>query len=64
MQFCKDVGLPTSLEDLDCAGLGEELLLLAAEKACEEKNSMKNMPFPVSPTELCRAILTVDRLGR
>ena len=61
--FCKAVGLPTSLEALGCAGLGEELLLLAAEKACAEKNTMANMPFAVTPEDVCRAIITVDRLN-
>lgn len=64
MEFCNSVGLPITLEQLGCSGLGEELLLLAAEKACSDKHTMSNMPFSVSPKQLCRAILSVNRLGQ
>lgn len=64
LEFFKEVGLPTSLEDLGCAGLGEELLLMVAEKACSEKYTMANMPFKVEPEDVCRAIVTVSRLSQ
>lgn len=64
MEFCKKAGLPTTLEALGCPGLGPELLLLAAEKACAPETSMGNMPFAVTPQQVCRAVLAVDALGR
>ena len=64
MEFCRHVGLPVCLEDLGCGQLGEEMLLLAAEKACAPEFSMGNMPFAVTPEELCRAILTLNPLAR
>ena len=64
MEFCRHVGLPVCLEDLGCGQLGEEMLLLAAEKACAPEFSMGNMPFAVTPEELCRAILTLNQLAR
>lgn len=62
LEFCQQMGLPTTLEDLGCANLGEELLLMAAEKACSDKYSMSNMPFEVLPSDLCRAMVALNHL--
>lgn len=63
MEFCRMAGLPVCLKDLGCGELGEEMLLLAAEKACAPEFSMGNMPFTVTPEDLCRAILTLNQLA-
>ncbi len=61
MRWCRSLGLPIRLKDLGAVDL--QRLPEAAEKACDPKDSMSSMPFPVSPSMVLEAIHQVDGLG-
>ena len=62
MRWCMAVGLPTRLEDL--GKLDMNYLSKAAEKACDPKDSMSNMPFDVLPGMVLDAMHEVDRMAK
>ncbi len=61
MRWCRSVGLPYRLQDL--GRLDRAALIMAAEKACDPKDSMSSMPFEVTPRMVLEAIEEVDRLA-
>lgn len=61
MRWCKALGLPIKLRDL--GDLDRTRMYAAAEKACDPKDSMSSMPFPVTPKMVLDAIGEVDRMG-
>ncbi len=61
--FCKKLHLPTSLKDLGVMELDDERLMKVAVAACAPDNNMKNMPFDVTPEDVCAAIRVADKLG-
>ncbi len=61
MRWCRSVGLPYRLQDL--GGIDRSALILAAEKACDPKDSMSSMPFEVTPKMVLEAIQEVERLA-
>lgn len=64
MDFCLEVGLPITLEDLGIRDASEEQLMEVAKMACAENDTLHNMPFPVTPETVYAAILGADQLGR
>lgn len=62
MNFCKTVGLPTSLADLGITEVSEEKILKVAEASCAEGETIHNMPFAVNAEMVKDAILAVDAL--
>lgn len=65
VNFCKSVGLPTTLAGL---GLPESeglttTLLKVAEASCAPEQPMRNMPFPVTPRDVLAAIYIADWMG-
>ena len=64
MDFCLEVGLPITLEDLGIRDASEEQLMEVAKLACAENDTLHNMPFPVTPETVYAAILGADQLGR
>lgn len=64
IQYCKKLGLPTSLKDLGVDEINPDRLMKVAELACAEGETIYNMPFPVSPESVYAAIVTADKLGR
>lgn len=61
MNFCHEVGLPTTLAEL---GIKDPASIMpAAEKACAPGESIHNMPGDVTPVQLYNAMLTADALG-
>ena len=61
MDWCDDIGLPTSMADL--GDLDLSALPAAAEKACDPSDTMSNMPFTVTPKMVLEAIERVDGLS-
>lgn len=61
MRWCRAVGLPYRLQDL--GRIDRSSLMLAAEKACDPKDSMSSMPFEVTPKMVLEAIQEVDRFA-
>ena len=64
IQFCKSVGLPTCLKDLDIIDASREKIMKVAEATCAPGETIHNMPFPVTPKSVYSAILVADKLGR
>lgn len=60
--FCKSVGLPVTLEEVGVTDPSR--VMIAAEKACIEGETIHNMPGDVTPQQLYNALLTADLLGK
>ena len=63
IDYCKSVGLPTTLGQLGIKEPSEEKIMAVAELACAEGETIHNMPFKVTPQDVYAAILTADLLG-
>jgi len=63
IDFCKSVGLPTTLKDLNAHSATEAKLREVAEAASVEGETIHNMPFNVTANDVYAAILTADKLG-
>jgi len=63
VDFCKSVGLPTTLEQLGLKSVTPEKLMAVAEAACAEGETIHNMPFKVTPDMVYSAIIVADKLG-
>ncbi len=61
MRWCRELGLPIRLSEL--GDVDAERLPIAAERACDPKDTMSNMPFPVTPTSVLDAMREVERLA-
>ncbi len=64
VQFCRSVGLPTTLADLGMAGISREDLMRVAVASCAPKESIHTEPFPVTAEEVFAAILVADSIGQ
>ncbi|AWK87217.1 glycerol dehydrogenase [Azospirillum thermophilum] len=62
--FCRSVGLPTTLADIGLATVSDERLLLAAERACAEGETIHNEPYEVTPRRVLAAMKAADAEGR
>ncbi|KNF09397.1 glycerol dehydrogenase [Gottschalkia purinilytica] len=62
--FCKEVGLPTTLEELGLENINEEDIMKVAELSCAEGDTMGNMPFDVTPQDVYNAILAANELSK
>lgn len=63
IHFCKSVGLPTTLKELNADKATPEQLMEVAKAASVETETIHNMPFVVRAEEVYSAILTADKLG-
>lgn len=63
LAFCRQVGLPVCFADMGYTEIDHELLRLAAEKACVVGSTIHNMPFPVVPDMVYKAMLAADEAG-
>ncbi|MCB1777169.1 MAG: glycerol dehydrogenase [Candidatus Competibacteraceae bacterium] len=61
--FCKSVGLPTTLAQLDAGDVTEEQLREVAKAASVEGETIHNMPFKVTADDVYAAIVTANKLG-
>ena len=64
VNFCAEMGLPTTLCGLGLHDPQPERLMEAARLACAETDTMGHLPFPVSPEKVYDAILAADEIGR
>lgn len=63
VNFCRSVGLPTTLAGMGITEITKERLGVVAEKACAEGETIHNMPFKVTIDSVVAALLTADKLG-
>ena len=62
--LCQQVGLPTTLADLDVNEIKPEEIMAVAKLVCDPSDTVGNMPFDVTPEDVYAAILAADELGR
>lgn len=62
--FCESVGLPTTLADIGLTDVSDADLMLAAEKACAEGETIHNELVPVTPLAVFMALKAADVEGR
>lgn len=62
IDFCKTLGLPTTLEEMGVKEIDKDAIMRVAVKSCEEGDTMHNMPFKVTPEDVYAAILATDAL--
>lgn len=62
--FCKRVSLPTTLAQLGVENPGVDEIMAVAKASCAPGETIHNMPFAVTPEDVCAAILVADRLGQ
>ena len=63
VNFCMDVGLPTTLADLGVKEPDEKRLMEVAALAAAPGDTLGNMPFEVTPETVYAAILAADAIG-
>lgn len=63
INFCKEVGLPTTLHELGITDISAERIMKVAVASCAPDDTMKNMPFKVIPEEVFSAIMIAHNLG-
>jgi glycerol dehydrogenase len=61
--FCRAVGLPTSLADLELGEVTDNDLRRVAEKTCTPGESIHHEPRPVTADDVVAAIRNADRYG-
>lgn len=59
--FHQRVGLPVTLHQLGLDAPDAELLMPAAELACDRGDVMGSMPEGITPQDICRAMIAVDQ---
>lgn len=64
VDFCKSIGLPTCLKDLNMDKVPREKLYEVAKASTAEGETIHNMPFKVTADDVFAAILTADVLGQ
>jgi glycerol dehydrogenase len=64
LAFSTEVGLPTTLQEIGCAGLSREVLGDVARRAVAPGETIHNEPFAVNETMVADAILAADAIGR
>ena len=58
--FCRQVGLPTSLNDLGIKDVNEKDIMKVAQQSCAPDETIHNMPFEIEPHMVKDAILAAD----
>lgn len=64
IDFCKEIGLPTTFEELGIPEVTKEELLKVAALANDENDTMGNMPFDVSEGDIVGAMFVVNELSK
>jgi glycerol dehydrogenase len=64
VDFCLEVGLPVTLEDIGLGDVSREDLEKVAEAACAEGETIHNEPFEVYSQMVVDAMLAADAFGR
>ncbi len=62
--FCRAVGLPTKLADLNLADIDDATVMAVARRTVAEGETAHNEPFPVTPEMIADGIRAADWIGR
>ncbi len=63
INFCSQVGLPTTLEDMGIVENVDEKIRLVSRGACSEGETIHNFPYRISEDMVYNAIILADKLG-
>lgn len=63
IEFCLEIGLPITLEDLGVKEIKADEIRKVAEIACDANDTLHNLPFEVTTDMVADAILAADRIG-
>jgi glycerol dehydrogenase len=64
IEFCYNVGLPITFDDLHIGGVKNEQLMAVAKKATGPGVPMGNMPFKVNAEDVYAAMKVADAMGK
>ena len=64
LDFCVQLGLPVTFEQLGVKDASYDRVLEVAKLACAPNDTLHNMPFEVTPEKVASAMLAADALGR
>mgnify|MGYP000915229315 FL=1 len=64
INFCKELGLPTTFKDLGMEQVDDAKLMQAAVASCADNDTMGNMPFTVTPEDVFAAMKAADKLSQ
>ena len=64
IDWCIELGLPVTLKELGITEVTDEKLMAVATAACAENDTLHNMPFEVTPENVCAAIKAADAYGK
>ena len=62
--LCQQIGLPTTLAELDVTEVKPEEIMEVAKLVCADGDTVGNMPFAVTPEDVYAAILAADEVGK
>ena len=63
-QFCMEVGLPITLEDIGLRDISDDDLMRVAEAACRKDETIHNEPRPIEPMDVFNALKVADLYGK
>jgi glycerol dehydrogenase len=63
IDYCRAVGLPTCLKDLNIQDVTAAKVEAVAHAACAADESIHNMPFKITSSDVYKAIFEADKLG-
>ncbi len=63
VSFARTVGLPTTLAEIGLEEPTDDRLMIAAEAACADEETIHNEPFTVRPADVRDALASVDAIG-
>ena len=64
IDWCIDVDLPVTFQQLGLAEVTDEQLMAVAEAACAESDTLHNMPLIITPEKVVAAMKAADAYGR
>lgn len=64
IEFCVQVGLPTTLVDIGLADASRDELMAVARAATKPEETIHNMPFPVTADTVLDAMIAADAYAR
>ena len=62
--FCEDIGLPTTFDDLGISNVSRDRLMKVAQKACAPQEGIHHEAICITPEKVLAAMLAADALGR
>ncbi|MEY8828567.1 glycerol dehydrogenase [Sedimentitalea sp. XS_ASV28] len=63
-EFCRAIGLPTTLKEIGLEKVTDEQLKVVADRACEDGETIHNTSFAVTPDMVIAAIKVADAEGQ